>query len=99
MRIFLSGSDPDSKGKVAGIGMVINILRRNGSINYELFKVGRVNGQRRGFKWFFNNIKKYFFSVNLIQEDYDLAHVNTNMNKSAIFRDYQVLKRLKKKKI
>lgn len=100
LKVLLTGSNPDSKSKVAGIGAVINILLKNPFVDYYVLPVGRKNNEKYGFNW----VRKQFELLkNLSQiindNDIDLAHVNTSLDPLSIVREYLIIYMLKRKQI
>jgi len=100
MNILLTGSNPDSKSKVAGIGAVINILLKNPLINYIQLPVGRSIGEKYGFQWLRKQFSIFYKLSQIVKhEDIKIAHVNSSLDNAGILRDFLIIRWLKFKNV
>ena len=98
MKVLITGSNPDTKNNVAGIGTVINVLMKNNKVKYKLLTVGRKSKEFYGFKWLIQKIDFFILLNQTIKDsDFQLAHINTCMDNFAIIREFLVLFFLKQK--
>lgn len=97
MKVFLSGSNPNSASKVAGIATVMKVIYSNPSFEYQVFGVGRNSDEKRGISWFFKSIWKLFFPLGSTKINFSIAHINTCMNPVALIRDYAIVRTLYRK--
>lgn len=86
--VIISGSNPDSQKKIAGIGAVINVLLKNKNVNYHLIPVGKLMGQGTGFLWFISQFKLIIrLLISATDKKFSIVHVNSCTNPNAIIRD------------
>ncbi|WP_421918643.1 glycosyltransferase family 4 protein [Marinifilum sp.] len=97
IKILLTGSNPNAKKNVAGIGTVIKVLEKNTNIEPITIPVGRSSGEKRGVSWIISLLKKKIEVKSIIKNNkIDVGHINTCMNPPALLRDYYILKQVRK---
>ena len=88
----------DEKKTVSGISTVVRtILENQSGNNYNHFRLGKRDSQRKGLKWLVDQIlivPRLFF--NMLRFRIQLVHLNITFEKQALLRDYIVFLIVKK---
>jgi glycosyltransferase involved in cell wall biosynthesis len=99
MNIAITSQNLDPKIVISGISTVVNTIVSLGKDNFHLYEVGYRDGDKKGVKWFFKQIRTFSnFSSFLKKNSIDIVHLNVPFDALGIIREYLLLTIAKKSK-
>jgi glycosyltransferase involved in cell wall biosynthesis len=91
-KILITSPSFNFKENVSGISSIVENIIKNSTFNIQHFQLGSKDGKKKNIKWGFDQINTIFkIVVKLIPRDINVIHLNTALEKKAIFRDSIVL--------
>lgn len=89
IKVIITSPCLDPKKNIGGISTLTSFLiNKNSAVNYIHFELGKYDGEMRGIKWTWRNIKSFLSWFHLIWKEHDaIIHFNLALDKPSILRD------------